>query len=307
MAIRTAIFIFSVFCLLGCQNNSKTESPTAGRLELLVSETVLPLGKQMAERFEDLYPDSRIDVVSTSASDAVACLLNDSVEAVLISRPLNKDEESFIKNKELKIGVQEIALGGFTVIVNLKNPVERLRVSQLDSVFNGQLFKWKDLGWKNSTGSILFYLPIPQTDIFDYIDNNFLKGKKLTKQFAFVPSVDSIINSVSRNPNGIGIVGLNYYDTMYNKIRFLELSDKSKLSDSLGVSGNYYTPAQAYVYRKHYPLRTSVYICSNVSGIGLASGFVSFATSLQGQKIVQNNKLVPATLPVRIIQLNKEK
>jgi phosphate transport system substrate-binding protein len=304
MKLRYSIIIFLAIGFWGCQSDSKKESPTAGRMELLVSETVSPVATQMAERFEDLYPDARIDVISTSASDAIACLLNDSVEAVIVSRPLNKDEEAFIQKRELRIGKQEIAIGGFVIIVNSKNPIEGLRVSQIDSIFKGSTNRWRDLGWKNSSSLFRFFLPGPQTDIFDFIDNQFLHGAKLSPNFAFVPSIDSIINSVSINPLGIGIVGLNYYDTMYNKIRFLELSEKTKLTDSLGVSGKYFSPAQAYVYRKHYPLRTSVYIYSNTKSVGLASGFVSFAMSIQGQKIVMNNKLVPATMPVRIIQLN---
>ena len=298
-----AYFILALY-FFGCHSDSKKESPTSGRLELMVSETVLPVANQMADRFEELYPDSRIDVVPTSASEAVACLLNDSVEAVIISRPLNKDEETFIKKNELKIGKQEVAVGGFVVIVNKNNPVKSLRVSQVDSIFSGYTFRWKDLGWKNTVNSLHLYMANPNTDIFSFVDEQFLHGNKLPKNSLFVPSTDSIINSVSLDPAGIGIVGLNYYDTVYNKIRFLELSDKSKLSDSLGVSGQSFSPAQAYVYRKHYPFRTSVYIYSNIEGVGLASGFVSFATSIQGQKIVQNNKLVPATMPVRIIQLN---
>jgi phosphate transport system substrate-binding protein len=307
MKIKYLIFIVSAIGFFGCQSDSKKESPTSGRMELMVSETVLPVANHMADRFEELYPDSRIDVVPTSASEAVACLLNDSVEAVIISRPLNKDEEAFITKNELRIGKQEVAVGGFVVIVNKNNPVISLRVSQLDSIFKGYTFRWKNLGWKNTVNPLHLFITNPNTDIFSFVDEQFLHGNKLPKYSTFVPSMDSIINAVSLEPAGIGIVGLNYYDAMSNQVRFLELSDKSKLSDSLGVSGQSFSPAQAYVYRKHYPLRASVYIYSNIVSVGLASGFVSFATSLQGQKIIQNNKLVPATMPVRIIQLNKEK
>lgn len=303
MKLKYLIVVGSLLCFFGCRSDSKKESPTAGTLDIMVSETVYPVASQMGERFEDLYPDSRINVIPTTASEAVQFLLNDSVEVVMLSRQLNKDEETFIQRNELKIGKQEIAIGGLVVIVNEKNPINGLRVSQIDSIFKGYTYYWKDLGWKNTENTVRFFVPDPKTDIFDFINNQFLHGNKLPKSFQFVSSIDSIISSVSNNLGGIGIVGFNYYDTKYN-IKSLEMSDYSKLSDSLGVSGQYFSPAQAYVYRKHYPLRASVYIYSNIQSVGLASGFVSFAMSIQGQKIVMNNKLVPATMPVRIIQLN---
>lgn len=303
MKIKYFTLVVSLLCFFGCQSDSKKESPTAGTLDIMASETVYPVASQMGERFEDLYPDSRINVIPTTASEAVQLLLNDSVEVVMLARQLNKDEETFIQKNELKIGKQEIAIGGLIVIVNEKNPINGLRVSQIDSIFKGYTHYWKDLGWKNTENTVLFFVPHPKTDIFDFINNQYLHGNKLPQGSQFVSSVDSIITSVSNNLGGIGIVGFNYNDTKYS-IKSLEMSDYSKLSDSLGVSGQYFSPAQAYVYRKHYPLRASVYIYSNIQSVGLASGFVSFAMSIHGQKIVMNNKLVPATLPVRIVQLN---
>lgn len=305
MKISLLKYFLIAFIIIGCNTSSEKESPTKGTLQFFVSETVAPLANDLAERFEHLYPDAKLEVHSTSAREALAFLITDSVELVIVSRELTQDEQELIKKHELKIHPHEIAKGGFVLIVNDKNPIKGLRISQLDSIYDGELKYWKDLGWKGSSAKIRFYLPGRNSDVYDYSVAKFSNTQTLPDYFTTIPSVDYVINIVASQTNAIAMLGLNYYDKSYKDIKFLELSENSVVTDSLGVSGIFFLPEQAYVYRNHYPLRVSVYIYSNIKSVGLASGFVSFASSVQGQKVVQNNRLVPATMPVRIIQLNK--
>ncbi len=294
------------FIIIGCHSGSEKESPTKGTLKLFVSETVAPLANGLAERFQDLYTDTKIEVHSTSAREAVAFLLTDSVELIIIARQLTQDEQELVTKHQLNIHPHEIAKGGFILIANDNNPIKGLRISQLDSIYDGKLKYWKDLGWKGSSSKLQFYLPGRNSDVYDYSVDKFSNTKTLPNNFYTVSTVDSVIDIVASHTNSIAMLGLNYFDKSYPNIKFLELSDRSEVTDSLGVSGISFPPEQAYVYRNHYPLRTSIYIFSSVKSVGLASGFISFVSSVQGQKIVQNNRLVPATMPVRIIQLNRE-
>lgn len=299
-------YFLLAFIIIGCNSGSEKESPTKGTLKLFVSETVAPLANGLAERFQHLYTDAKIEVHSTSAREAVAFLLTDSVELIIISRELTQDEQEIIAKHELNIHPHVIAKSGFVLIINAENPIKGLRISQLDSIYDGKLKYWKDLGWKGSTSKLQFYMPGRNSDVYDFSVSKFSDKKTLPDNFFTLSVVDSVLDIVASHPNAIAMLGLNYYDKSNKNIKFLELSDNSKITDSLGVSNIYFPPEQAYVYREHYPLRVPVYIYSNIQSVGLASGFVSFASSVQGQKVVQNNKLVPATMPVRIIQLNKE-
>jgi len=84
-------------------------------------------------------------------------------------------------------------------------------------------------------------------------------------------------------------------------VRILELSDP-QAPDSLGTRGNYYAPYQAYVYQGYYPIPREIYIYSTADNYGVAAGFTSFITSGPGQKIVLQSGLVPATMPVRLVE-----
>ena len=53
------------------------------------------------------------------------------------------------------------------------------------------------------------------------------------------------------------------------------------------------------VYRRDYPLTRSFQIVSRVPGVQLGGGFITFATSEPGQRLVRDQGFVPATVPVR--------
>jgi phosphate transport system substrate-binding protein len=62
-------------------------------------------------------------------------------------------------------------------------------------------------------------------------------------------------------------------------------------------------PYQAYIALKQYPLWRTVQITLREPRVGLGTGFASFVASDKGQRIVLKSGLVPATAPVRIIEL----
>lgn len=303
MKINILIFILLVF--IGCQSGDIKETPTKGNLVIYSSETVAPLAKDLASRFEHIYTESNIDIRITSAREAAAYLLNDSTELIILNRTLNEDEEEFIRKKDLKVYNYEIAKGGYATIVNKRNPLDKIRISQLDSIFKGKIKKWENLGWKNSSAKIQIYIPGINSEIFDYINSRF-QLDKIPENLFLLSSTDSIISIVNEKISAIALIGVNYYDTNYQNIKFLDMGVLETENDSLGISGKYFSPAQAYIYKNYYPLIAPVLIYTNIKSVGLASGFISFATGVQGQKVVLNNKLVPSTMPVRIIQINRE-
>ncbi|MCL5020211.1 MAG: phosphate ABC transporter substrate-binding protein, PhoT family, partial [Bacteroidetes bacterium] len=67
-----------------------------------------------------------------------------------------------------------------------------------------------------------------------------------------------------------------------------------------------YYPYQAHIYRHYYPLTRPIYFLTRNLDDGLGAGFLTFVVSASGQQIFVNNGLVPATMPVRLIQLNNQ-
>ena len=72
------------------------------------------------------------------------------------------------------------------------------------------------------------------------------------------------------------------------------------------VSDNSYKPYQAYLYYGDYPLARSIYALLNDPRSTLPWGFASFLASDRGQRIILKSGLVPATQPVRVVNVKDE-
>ncbi|MGC4021621.1 MAG: hypothetical protein QM734_06615 [Cyclobacteriaceae bacterium] len=75
---------------------------------------------------------------------------------------------------------------------------------------------------------------------------------------------------------------------------------------SISSDDEYLKPYKAYILIKKYPLSRDIFIISREAHSGLGTGFLAYVASEKGQKIVLKAGLVPATAPVRLVQINRE-
>ena len=64
--------------------------------------------------------------------------------------------------------------------------------------------------------------------------------------------------------------------------------------------GKYSSPHPANVYRNYYPLKRAIYAYTFGPVASFASGFGTFVSNKEGQKLFLNRKIVPATQPIRL-------
>jgi phosphate transport system substrate-binding protein len=112
-----------------------------------------------------------------------------------------------------------------------------------------------------------------------------------------------LIDYVGHTRGALGIVGLDWLKDHDAHVTVLGVASPAMRPDSTFAPDEYYTPVQAYVYLGYYPISTPVYIYSREVERDLGDGFIAFVTSVAGQKVVQAGGLVPATMPVRLVQL----
>lgn len=75
----------------------------------------------------------------------------------------------------------------------------------------------------------------------------------------------------------------------------------------MSVAGDsaHFKPYQAYLALKYYPLSRRITMLSREARSGLASGFMAFVASERGQRIVLKAGLVPTTMPLRIVEIDR--
>ena len=118
---------------------------------------------------------------------------------------------------------------------------------------------------------------------------------------------EAVINFVEKDRYALGVVSVNWISDKNDTVtvKFLKRVKVAGIS----TEGNndpgttFYKPYQAYIAEGFYPFIRDVYCINRQPYTGLAYGFSSFIAGPQGQLIILHSGLVPATMPVRIVEI----
>jgi phosphate transport system substrate-binding protein len=263
-----------------------------------VDESVVIVFKAIAESFQRSYTEAHIRIDPVEARAAIADFINDSVRVIATAREFNDEELGVLKKyPDIEWKGYKCALDAVAVIGHKNNPRKQLRLSELDSIFSGELTRW---GGKGKLIDVAIGDINSSTN--EVFKNKILKGKPFTPTAEKFPTSDSLIHYVQRNPNAIGIVGVNWLQGREDSLTVFSLGQPGSRPDSTEPFGRYYPPLQAHIYRQYYPLTRPVYVYSREHGYSLAAGFITYITSRFGQQLFLNQGLVPATMPVRLVE-----
>jgi phosphate transport system substrate-binding protein len=274
---------------------------TKGALKVQADEAVLPSIRAEAEEFQREYPDSRIEVHAADARAAISDFALDSIRVIVTGRALNKEERDALTAGKIQFDEYRVALSAVAVIANNENPLDHLRVSQLDSILTGAITRWP-----SGHGPIDLVIGGRNSSINEVVRTTIMQGKDITMAATPIDSSLARIAYVRTHRGALGLVGVNWLKGLDNDVTIMALGTPGVSPDSTEPPGQYYSPAQAYVYKGYYPISTPVFIYSREIDRNVALGFISFVTSGPGQKVFLNNGLVPVTMPVRLVQISSQ-
>ncbi len=279
-------FVIALFILLfGCKDEPR-ETPTKGYLKCYVDESLYNVVKDEADLFMNLYPQTKIDLIPVKAREGIVTILNNESEMFVSSRELNKEEKNYAQKIKSEIKLFKFCYDGIAVISNKKFVEEKINLSDLKNLLTAKSRKYKII------------IPERNSGIFEYISSHLLSENQLAN-VDIVNCESDVIKKISVTNNSLGLVGLNTLKGIKG-IKILKVGT----SENNILGSTYYEPLAGYLVNGSYPLVRTTYIFLNEIGIGVASGFTTFLTSSEGQKVVMKNDLGPATVPVKLIQLN---
>ncbi len=301
--VLSFLIIISAAVLLSC-SNEKRETLTSGSLTMITSEDIFPVIDIQVNDFQRVYEEVKIVNRSSSSRDAIVQMLNDSIKLIVCARTLNEEERRVIVQNDLEVDSLKIAFDGVAVIVNKKNSLAKLDIDELRKLISGKTERWSSVKGSSLSSAVIVAMGDPNSGVHEYLKNRVLRGDSLTQSFLPCTSTTEVLSIVKERPNVIGFIGTAWLASMPEEIKTLDIGDPDFKSDSTITETEYFSPHQAHIYRKYYPLTRTIYIYSHNIGKGVGLGFTTFAASADGQKIIVSNGLVPATMPVRLVQLN---
>lgn len=311
--MKTTKWLIAIACLVqvsaGCQRNAavKLDTPTGGSILIAVDETLRPLFEAEEKAFEGLYAEADIRLVYVPESEAAALLVKDSVRMAILGRKLNAPEEEQIRQLKIYPATTKIASDAIALIVHPDNPDTLLSYFQLKDILTGRISRWQELDSLEGAAEGEIQL------VFDHEKSSTLRFLKDTvgmeenqPNFFALEDNQEVLEYVAQNPRAIGVIGLSWIsDSDDPAVQF----SRGKIK-VLGISGpgklEFYQPYQGYVALGVYPFTRDIYVVSREARAGLGSGFTAFLANEKGQRIILKTGLLPATMPIRLVQIAEE-
>jgi phosphate transport system substrate-binding protein len=289
-------------------NRRPTETPTSGNIKIVVDESFQPLIDTEVFTFTSLYNRAQITPEYKPEYDVVNDFMNDSVKVMVTSRKLSESQIQYLRDSLIIARTVTFAYDALAFITNDENPDTLINYETVRDIFTGKITKWKEINPRSKLDDINIIFDNNKSGNIRYFRDLFEIKGDLGSNFFALNSNPEVIDYVSRNPDALGIISVNWISdkddslsmSRINKINILAIS-RPFLND-----GTYYRPDQGWIYDKSYPFVREVYIISRETFSGLGSGFVQWATAEQGQRIVLKSGLVPATMPIRLVQIKSE-
>jgi len=265
------------------------DSLTSGRIKIACAPEAGELIAREAAAFRALYPQATLEIREAGSRDGVGALFGAQADVAVITRELSTEERAAAVRGKLQLEGYRFARDAAVLIANRDNPVQNVAIDQVRSVYSADGAKWSELGGDERPIEVVV-LPA-QADLTEFMIQQVMGGEPIRSHAHYAANEAEVVAEVKRNPAALGYVSLA---AVSEDVHVLRLANLTGLP--------YWKPDLEAIYRGDYPLTRFFSFYIRTDGPRLASGFITYVTSRDGQVLVQQQGLVPTAVPVRFVR-----
>ena len=275
MLTRRELGILTGLSLIGCEDKRET-------IEIRGSDSEVNLVQRLAEAFMSKRPDVAIAVTGGGSGTGITALLDETVDIANSSRPLAAQEKLLALRKGVKPTANLFATDALTIIVNASNPVEQLDVEDVARAFRGEASRWSDLGGGDTEVSC--YGRQSSSGTYAFFRDVVVSGEYAGGVYEMNGNAQ-IVESVARDPGGIGYVAVGYLRSGAEGIKAVRI----KAGSAEAVS-----PLDKRAVRAgKYPIARPLYQFTNGPPTGSLRDFILYELSAEGEVILEEMGFYP--------------
>jgi phosphate transport system substrate-binding protein len=258
----------------------------AKTIQVKGSDTLVNLVQILAETYMEKNPGTALAVLGGGSSTGIAGLTNGTCEIANHSREWKAKEIDLAWEKGVKPRFFVIAVDGVSIIVNERNPLNEMKMSDVGALYRGDIKNWKAVGGPSLGVSL--YGRQSNSGTYVFMQEHVLGLKNYSTDMKEMNGNAQIIEGVIQDEGAIGYVGVGYlYDKDGNirkGIKVLKISN----------GGAAFSPLdKAAVDSGGYPVSRPLYQATNGKPSAAAAAFLAFEMSDEGQKIVEREGFFP--------------
>lgn len=271
IALKIAATIFAALML------GPAQSALAGENIIIDgSTTVGPIVKAFAEFYKESHPDVNITISESGSGNGVKSLINKACNIANLSRFMKDSEfKSCVANEVLPVA-HVVAFDGLAVIVNPKNKIRSLTMSDIAAIYTGKITNWKQLGGDDA--KIVVVSRDTNSGTYETFNELVLKKAKIVKDAEYVGSNGQARTRVNTTKDAIAYVGLGFVDDTVKP-----LSVEGILPNPKSItSGKYPIARPLFMFTNGYPKMG-----------GDIFNFVTLHLSGEGREIISDLGYIP--------------
>jgi phosphate transport system substrate-binding protein len=307
--VHALLIVAAVAALASCKPKGTAnlrETPTSGNIRIASDDSFQPIIDAEIDTFTALYKYATIKPLYKPENELVAFFLNDSVKVIVSAWAPTEEQRKVLLDLQTVVRTTVVAYDALALVLNRRNADSLLTYKNVRQIFTGEITDWNQINPRSKLGPVNIVFDNIRSGNIRYFRERFDLPDSLGPNFFAVNSNPEVIDYVSDSPGAIGIVSVNWISdeddpqsfSLLNKIKVAAVSQPYLEEES-----TFYLPVQGSIYDKTYPFVREVNMNLRESFSGLGSGFVSFVAGEKGQRIILKSGLVPATMPIRIIQV----
>ncbi len=273
------LFLLS-FILLSLQIPG--EAQRRGMIQIKGSDTMVNLVQILAEEYMIRNPGTAIAVTGGGSGTGISAMINGTCDIAKTSREWRQREIDQAWEKGVQPRFFVIAIDGLSIIVNEKNPLDKLTMPQVGAIYRGEIKNWKEVGGPNQP--IILYGRQSNSGTYVFMQEHVLGNRNYSPEMREMNGNAQIIEAVIQDEGGIGYVGVGYIYDENGQIR--------KGLKVLKISKDEKSPAFSPLDKKSvdsgdYPIARPLYMATNGKPRPDIAAFLSFVVGPEGQKIVE--------------------
>ena len=305
-----AKFLAVVMLFTSCFNRGTkplNETPTRGNIKITVDESFQPLLDTEIFTFTHLYTNAFITPQYKPEYDVIEDFMNDSVKVIVTSKKLTDYQTQYLREELVIARTIKFAYDALALVTHKENYDTLFTYNTVRDIFLGKITNWNQINPKSNYGDVRVVFDNNRSGNIRYFKELFEITDALPGNFYAMNTNPEVIDFVSRNKSVIGIVSVNWISDIHDSLSlsFMKKVNVLAISNQFLDDRTFYRPYQGSIYEGSYPFIREIYFISRETFAGLGTGLIQWATAEQGQRIVLKSGLVPATMPIRLVEVKR--
>jgi len=249
----TAAVIVMAISLTGCEQGGEKQGDSSTVLRIAGSTSMMPVSERLARTYEKNHPGVKIHIEGGDSSLGIRGAAKGIVDVGSVSRPLTEEESKMFKS-------YIITEDSISIVVNEKNPVKSLTITETREVFSGKINNWSQVGGLDKPITVIGREHGSGT--YTVFEDTVMGNAAVDGRALVMTSTGAVLSTVVGDINSIGYVSSNY---QAQGIRKLEIQS----------GGN----------RTFVLSRPLLYVMPE-NKAGLARDYLDFCTGEEGRKTI---------------------